>query len=196
MGVSWKENGKIWLMIILFLLLCAMAFALLYKAPARPTANSSTLEKVVTEDGNVTRTDYVNAEGRLTYATNLQYASVVKTRDGDTVVEEYFDENGERTVQPSGHYALRREYSDGKEVRTVWLDENLQPAINTSGYAIRERQYSDEGKVATEKYLGIDSQPIATTSGVYGRKNEYVDGLNTTIIYTDAEGNPLNNSSG
>ena len=176
--------------IILFLIFLLISLAFMLPNPASQVYRSEDLEKVV--NGNTTE---YRLNGRLTLASDLHYARLVKTLNGNELLEQYYNEDGRPAKQNTGNYALLRVYSNKKEISRTYLNEKLEPILNTSGYSTRVRVFQD-GNMVEEWYKGTDGEPVVAKSGVYGRLNSWENGRNTVITYVDADGKPCNNKSG
>ena len=157
---------------------------------AEESLRSSSLECVVTTEGDIQRTDYVNLEGDITYAADKHYATVIKTSSNHTLLEEYFDADGKPALQSLGYYALFREYNDkGQNFRVTYLDKEGKPVIIRLGYAILERTFNADGRVELELYYGKNGRPIDTRKLGYGCYKEYnKEGRNTLVAYINRDG--------
>lgn len=178
-------------------------FSLVSVLPERthPGRHSSELEKVTSEDGDISRTDYLY-QGELCYATDKHYATLIKTttyeEKGKVVTESYLDEKGNPAKQTSGHYALIREYDEkNRNFRITYLGDDGEPVITSDGYAVFERTYNELGKVAFERYYDREGQPVEGTNGTYGLYREYdLNSRNYRITYLGADDRPAVNTSG
>lgn len=138
-------------------------------------ASSKQLKQKKTKDGNNIRVDYVDENGTVTYASDKNYATVVKTLDenGNVVLEYYYDEQGTPALQKSGCYGVQREYDEaGQNNVEVFLNTDGRPMINSSGYAKRVRTYDAEGKIKSEFYYDTDGKPIPCWRGYWGYRKE------------------------
>ena len=61
------------------------------KVDYKTQVRSSDLIEKTTEDGNIQRTDYFDENGKLTFADNKHYATIIKTTSGNSLLEEYYD---------------------------------------------------------------------------------------------------------
>lgn len=127
-----------------FLLLITFTVFSLRASPAQGLFSGS-LRIQRTEDGNKKRTDYVDANGKITYATDKHYATMIRTyENGHVILEEYFDAEGKPAVQPLGHCAVSRSFNDdGLADIITYLDQNGQAVITSSGYQAIHRTYCD-----------------------------------------------------
>ncbi len=187
---------------IRYILLLVLSLVLML--PSTPSTSSSgyqsselekVIEKTTLEDGSTVETTSYYLDGKLTVASNLRYARVVKTRTGDQLLETYFDADEEPAKLSSGHSAILRIYEDGNETVTTYLGPDLEPIINTSRYCTRLRKFENK-QVTEEWYLDTEGNPAEISSGYFGRINTWENGRNTVVTYVDAEGNPKNIPSG
>ncbi len=167
-----------------------------------PQIKSSSLTENTVEDGNIKRTEYLDSDGNITYASDKHYAVLITTLDEGRRLDEYFDAEGNPTIQTSGHYALLREYNDaGKIWRQTYLGTDGQPIINKSGYSIFHRYYYEdgpfEGKIENDFYFDTQENPIKLSLGQYGVHKEYdEEGRNSVLTYLDADGQPMLTNKG
>ena len=177
--------------LIVFTVLSVIVF-LPQKVDYKNQVRSSDLIEKNTEDGNIQRTDYYDESGKLTFAADKHYATIIKTTSGNTLLEEYFDEKGKQAKQPSNCYAILRENDElGRNYKLTYLDIDGQPIMITSGYSIVERTFDQEDRIEWEMYFDTDSNPIESLYSGYGCHYEYDDkGRSIKIIYVDKERNP------
>ena len=182
----------------LIILSVFLIILLLSLVPQRKELPSSRLEKIVTTDGNVERTDYKDENGNLVYASDKHYATMIKTTDGDTVLEEYFDAEGDPTEQTLGHYALLKYMNeDNRNNKSTYLDADGEVTENIYGYSTIVRTYNDIGKVETEHYFDKDGNPEITTYLAFGKYNEYDENQEVALsVYLDENEQPTMRNDG
>ncbi len=169
----------------------------LQSIPSEQIVNSDSLIKNVIEEDNITRIEYLDSEGNITYADDKQYAFFIVTKSVNSELYEYFDAEGNPARQSSGHYALLREYNDaGKVWRQTYLGTDGHPIINKSGYSIFHRYYYEdgpfEGKIENDFYFDTREDPIKLSLGQYGVHKEYdEEGRNSVLTYLDADGQAI-----
>ena len=153
-----------------FLVLSCLAIIPMQHSGEKKQARSTSLQKVVTIDGNVTKTDYIDSEGRLTYAVDAGYATMTITDTGDGTLEEYYDETGSPICYKSNtYYAVFREYDEnGNNTLSLLLDKNHNPVMANYGYARIERTFTENGQIESEAYFDADGNPVCST--VFGHK--------------------------
>lgn len=154
--------------------------------------HSSQLHKSITREGNNERTDYTDAEGRLTDAADLGYSTVIVSRNGKSAEEKYYDHQGNQVYRKySGHYILYLEYDDNDRITVVsYRDIDGNPVIIADGYSKETRDYHDN--TVTIKYFDTMDRPIRTASYGYERVNEYDEnGKIIKITCIDAAGEPM-----
>ena len=174
---------------IVFLLLITFTVLSMLEASAAGLA-SSCLRIQRTEDGNTKRTDYVDANGKITYATDKHYATMIQTyEDGRLILEQYFDAEGKPAVQPLGHCAVSRSYNqDGLVDVITYLDQDGQAVITSSGYQAIHRTYEDRGLAETDTYE-VDGEPVQNVNGFYSCHREYDEKKHVREIrYYDEDG--------
>ena len=181
-----------------FLILAMIALLSIQVRAEEQLFRSSSLHEIVTYKDGIERTDFVNDNGDITFASNKHYATVTRTRVKDAVLEEYFDEKGNPAEQQLGHYALLREHNGlGREYKITYLDINGEPAINKYGYAVVVREYDDKRRVDKEYYLDNNEIPVKTSFLANACSKEYDgNGRLIAMCYLDFEGNYLNTSWG
>lgn len=186
---------------IAFLVLFLVA-SILFISPAKKEVleqyHSSQLQKTTVRDGETERTDYFNANGEVTVAADVGYATAVSFYGEKTKLEKYYDGTGEPIRRSSGYYAVLREYDDsGNNIRNTYLDRQGVPVVTLSGYAIEEREYNIKGQVVSKKYYDAEGHPAQSISFEFGQINEYnEDGRICRTIYHDASGNPVKTKNG
>lgn len=158
---------------------------------------SSELTVQETTEGNVARTSYVDAEGKLTCAIDKHYATIVKTLDeeGRIIEEQYLDEQG----KPMGYYGycgISYVY-EGNTVKITYLDKDEKPVETQSGYAVILRSFNEKGQAVDDDYYDEEMNPVMCTGGYYGFHRIYNDqGQNSENVYLGMNGLPVCNSSG
>lgn len=144
-----------------------------------------------TPDGYVT--DYVDANGMLTLATDKGYASVRRVvENGNTVEEYYFDETGAPAIV-SGYHGRINLYEDGRCTQITYVDADGQLVLNISGYAIIKRVVDGRGRVLQEMYFDTAGEPVALSGGQGGLRREAFDEADrvTQFTYLDTDGEPV-----
>ena len=159
---------------------------------------SDNLSAVLTIDGNITRTDYLDSEGILRIAANLGYATKIVTREEQRELEIYLDDRGEKVSRVAGVFGILRDYDEeGNNIRITYLNAQNEPVITSEGYSIEERTYNERKQQITSRYLDTFGQPVRTRSYGYGRRNEYDEnGMAFRVTYVDQLGQPMAISAG
>ncbi len=183
---------------LIFFLVISILFIGLEKEEVVLHYHSSQLTKNTTKVGDVERTDYIDSNGKITFAADVGYATVVIKNGQGSKLEQYFDDQGEPVRRSSGYYAVLREYDDsGNNIRNTYLDRQGVPVVTLSGYAIEERGYNIKGQVISKKYYDAEGHPAQSISFEYGQINEYNEGGRIRrTIYHDASGNPVKTKNG
>ena len=172
--------------------LALIAVTILTLLPGREQTASAFLTTVTTEEGNTVRTDYVDEEGRITYAVDSQYATLIRTFDdeGKLILEEYFDENGDPAVTWNLTSAVSYEYNDkGQAERLHYLDGSGNPVVNIYGYDTIHRTYNEDGLALTDTYY-IGNEQVECSEGYYGCERAAYDDKSraTEYRYLDRDG--------
>lgn len=183
--------------LIVFTVLSVIVF-LPQKVDYKNQVRSSDLIEKTTEDGNIQRTDYYDGNGKLTFAADKHYATIIKTTSGNTLLEEYFDEKGKPAKQPSNCYAILRENDElGRNYKLTYLGINGQPMMITSGYSIVERTFDHENRIDWEMFFDTEGNQVESLYSSYGCHYEYDDkGQSIKIVYVDEERNPTITTNG
>lgn len=178
---------------IVFCVLCIILILWLNMGLAENAIRSSSLHKVTTKKDNIERIDYVNDEGKLTYAANKHYATIIKTRKEKSVLEEFYDEEGNPAKQEYDYYKVLKEYNDeGLEYRITYLDIDGKKMMLRTGYCIIVRSFNQNKQIIKESYYDTSEKPVMTNSFGYGCYREYDDeGNNNVITYFDENGMPM-----
>ncbi len=161
-----KDNVRLkYVPVILFLLLVTVS--VMNVMIKLPVASELKTEETKDADDRVIRIDYTDDSGRITTASDRQYATVIRSyEDSKMIMEEYLDSKGKRT-------------------RSV------------SGYSVLRRTYNAEGRADTDTYYDRDGDPVRSTGGVYGYRRIYdADGRGVEGDYIDGSGQLMNNKYG
>lgn len=182
------------LWLILFLFVISSVYFLLPEKRLdhdRGTA-SAELTQMETTEGNVTRTSYVNQDGKIIYAVDKHYATVVRTHDseGRLLEERYQDENGEPT-DVWGYSGVSYEHKTKEDIIT-YLNASGKPVKTNSGYAVIVRSLDEAGQALDDIYYDAEMNPVMCIGGYYGLHREYdKEGFVSEIIYWDIDKSPM-----
>ena len=162
------------------------------KVDYKNQVRSSDLIEKSTEEGNIQRTDYYDKNGKLTFAADKHYATIIKTTSENTLLEKYYDEKGKPAKQPSNCYSILRENDNlGRNIKLTYLGIDGQPIMITSGYSIIERTFDRENRIEWEMYFDTEGNPIKSLYSCYGCHYEYDEnGRSIKIVYVDEDRNP------
>ena len=158
---------------------------------------SSELSIRETVDGSVTSTSYVNPDGAITDAIDMDYATVCRMRDdsGRVVEERYLDANGDPVARYGDYYGLSYEYDKTSTVIT-YLDGEGNPIILSDGYSIIVRTQVG-GRASDDFYYDLNGQQVQCSGGYYGAHREFnTEGQNTSLTFLDKDGHAVSTSSG
>lgn len=177
---------KKWIIVIGFLVFTIFTFLVLFTDRGK---DSSQLTQETVSTDHQTRTDYLEEEGRIAFASDKGYATVIKTYEGKNVVlEEYLDEAGRAVTLSSGYSKISRQYNSlGQAEVITYLDEAGEPVKLAGGYSAIHRTYNEAGKPETDTYYDQDEQ-VSHRNGYYGYKREYSDGKISRMSYLDRDG--------
>ena len=189
------NKKKMHFIILLFLLFLIVSFLFISPAWRREISpyHSSALKLVTVKNGNQTRTDFVDENGKITVAANDGYATKIVTETEYGELEEYFDDQGKPARRYWGNCALKREYlENGNKMRLTYLDAEGIPLNTLYGYAVEERVYDPQTKTETDRYYDQDGHPYRSYLYGYGNRKEIDDKGNVIrITYFDENENPM-----
>ena len=170
-------NNRWFSIILIMFLIVSSLFISPEEKKTRSSFHSSQLGEIVTIDGNTKRTDYIDADGHITVAADMGYATVVVTKvSQDSKLERYYDDHGEPISRYNGYYGIVQDYDEkGNNIRITYLDRDGKPMIMVNGYAIEEREYNDRRQEISVRYYGIEGEPVLTPLFGHGKNNEYSD---------------------
>lgn len=167
--------------------------------PGRREIPSVFLTAEETENENQIRTDYVDENGQITFASNLRYATIIKTlKNGNVVLEEYFDEKGKPAVLGNGSSQVAYDYNENGQAEWIhYLDENGEPVVLKSGYSSIHRTYDEEGRAFIDTYYVGDNQ-VETTDKYYCFKRGGYDENDkpTELCYLNRDAEPTIHKNG
>ena len=188
----------------------------------RGTNQSEALTVEKTETENQIRQDYVDSDGRITFASDKGYASVLETKvsDQESVIQ-YLDENEAPVVLSGGYDIIHRTYTSTRKAETDTYFIGDTQVQRKQGYWQYHRIYGTEGKICEVQYLDQEGNLIknkrgyARTLRTYteaGRIDMYQDEqakpakasigqfgvrkVGDTTTYLDADGNPMDTTRG
>lgn len=140
----------------------------------RSEYRTSELKKVVTKEGDITRTDYIDEDGNLRIAANAGYATKLVVRQHNSETETYFDDQGEQISLYYGYYGILREYdSAGNNIRVTFLDENNDPVDTPLKYAVEEKEFNESGQQVSCRYYDAAGKPACSYYNGFGVQYEY-----------------------
>ena len=189
-------------LIVILTIISTISVSLCIKPHLRSSAQSinrsDILQLVITQENNIQRADYYDQYGKITFASDKQYASRIRTTENKSVVEEYFDENGKPSKQKSGHFAALYEYDEeGHIIKISYLGNKHEPVYISSGYSIIKYEYNENGKIEKESYYDINGKPVKTKSFGNECHREYDEnGNNIKTVYLDETGKPIVTAQG
>ncbi len=183
---------------ILYVIVASVFAALVLVTFLSPKASNHSSELLInkTETEHLTRTDYVNATGELTFATDKGYATkIVHKEDGKTILEEFLDETGAAVMIPAGYSSILHEYENGKNTRIIYLDTLGNPVVINNGYDTIHRTYNEAGKADTDTYYANGVQ-VELKQGYWQYKRLYQNKKLSEVWHLDQKGELVNNSIG
>ena len=159
---------------------------------------SNSLIEVSKEIENSVRIDYVDEKGKITFADDKQYATMIRTRYDHTVLEQYYDAEGKPAKQSNGSYSLLREYDEnGREYKITYNGIDGKPSMMLLGYSFLLRDFDEKGRTKKECYYDMNGIPVKTPYFAYGYIMKYDDnGRNTSIIYINQQSAPMISGQG
>ena len=160
------------------------------------TAQSVELTVRTSETDKQIRADYIDSSGRITFAGDKGYASVVKKiEDGHVVLEQYLDEKGRAVTLPAGYSQIVHEYEDSLNTVILYYDVNSFPVVVKDGYSSVHRTYNSFSLAETDTYWIGDTQ-VERKQGYWQYHRLYTDGKISEIRYLDQSGELVNSASG
>lgn len=186
-------------------LLCAAAALILLgiflgRLPAQPQRTSAELRAVQTTLGTTVRTDYLDADGKITFASDMGYATMTRQRNeaGMNILERYYDETGEPIALKAGYCGIARTYNDKNQcLRITFLDEAGNPVNSTAGYAVTVQTFHENGLLDTQTYFDAAGKPARDWTGTYGSRRLYDEVYrNTETIFLSVDGQPARTEMG
>ena len=167
-------------------------------APALYKKNYSGIERVFNEAGDVVRETYHDLTGE-----------VGPNASGVTVTERRYDENRRllwyrylgadgQPVCVNGIYEFEQEYDDaGNIVREVLYDGNGGRALHPDGWCEHVSAYTEAKQKCSERWLGIDAEPVLYKKSYSGIDREFdAYGNVARETYRDGSGDVGPNASG
>ncbi len=187
------QKKIIYIFLLFFFILFSCVFISPLEKKPRSQFHSSQLTKQTKKVGNVERTDYVDANGLISIAADLGYATITITKAENSILEQYYNEKGEPISRYNGYYALLREYDEnGNNTRTTYLNRDGEPMITVNGYAVEKYEYNDKGLLHFVRYYDVEMNPIMSPLYGYGEKYEYdEEGNLDSITFIDADDVPM-----
>lgn len=181
--------------VVLFLFVIFSIYFLLLKKDIdhdKGAVSSELTQMEEKKDNSTTKISYVDEMGRITYAVDKQYATLVQTKDinGRILKEFYLDEDGEPTVC-QGHFGISYEYK--KDVQIIrYLDKEGNSMKTESGYTILVRSFDKQGLPVDDMYYDENMNPVMCVGGNYGLHREHSKkGLTRKIVYLNIDGLPI-----
>ena len=159
----------------------------------RSDYRSNMLKQVVTKDGNVVRTDYIDDDGIPRIAANVGYATKISVQQGNSETETFFDDRGERISLYCGYYGILREYDEaGNNIRITYLNEKNEPVVMSLNYAVEERCFNEAGRLVSRRYLDTEGNPALSCENGFGARYRYDDkGRMVMVTYIGEKGEPV-----
>lgn len=154
------------------------------------TASELSIRETV--DGSVTSTSYVNPDGVITDAIDMDYATVCRMRDdsGRVVEERYLDANGNPVARYGDYYGLSYEYDETSTIIT-YLDAEENPVERSDGYSTIVRTQVG-GRDSDDFYYDLNGQQVQCSGGYYGVHREYnAEGQNISLTFLDKSGHAV-----
>ena len=173
-----------------------MLFCFIHSSEKEPEKGkmirSTSLQSITTKDDKITRFDYVDERGNITYAADKHYASIIETKKGDQVLTEFLDANGNPVKQGAGYYAVLYTYNEkGQRIKIEYLGRNNEPVMVSTGYAIARNYYNEYNQLEKVLFFDTFEKPVNTSPFGYGYIREYNNsGENISTTYIDANETP------
>ena len=118
------------------------------------------------------------------------FARVVRTfyENGDVATEMYFGTDQKPIAIGLGQYGEAYVYDEnGNKAETSYLDAAGNLMLNEDGYATVKKTYTESGDVETERFYGVNGEPVKNIKGHYGLRysekgTEYLDINGDTVF--------------
>ena len=177
-----------------FIFVLCVYMILIYLQPEKASimVRSTSLNEKVEESKNITKIQYYNDQGQLTYANDMGFATLIRTRKDDCIIYDYYDAYGKPVQQKAGYYSVNRKYNEQGQIELItYLDEEHNPVLISTGYAIAKQFFNTNGQLTKTLLYDTYNKPIKTYSFGYGWEFEYNDnGETESITYIDEYGAP------
>lgn len=159
---------------------------------------AKSLKQRIVMEGDTERTDYVDENGRITFAADLGYATIITKKNENIAIEHFYDEKGDPIRRYSGYYGIIREYDEnGRNYHVTYLGIDDLPVMTGYGYSDKYYTFYDNGKTKTEKYYDPIGNPVCSSAYGYGLIKEYDDnGDVISITYLNDEDQPMRGGLG
>ena len=191
-----QKYGKFIVLLVPVALFLALAIITGISVFGYRPVRSADLQVQTREEGGVIYTDYVDQDGRITFASDKGYATLCEKRvNGDLTVFTALDENGQPVALSAGYDELRRTLtSDGKADTDTYYLRGEQVA-RKRGYYQYARRYNEKGKLCEIRYLDQSGQLVMTSMGYAAILRTYRGNAQKDMYY-DTEGKPAKASLG
>ena len=142
------------------------------------------------------RTDYMDSSGRVAFASDKGYATVLKTiEDGRVLIERYYDERENLVILPAGYAQVERKYENGLNTLIIYEDAEGHPVVIKNGYDSIHRSYDSLRRAETDTYW-IGEVQVKRKQGYWQYLRVYEGEKISEIRYLDSNGNLVKNTSG
>lgn len=157
-------------------------------------------------NGYVTSRTYQDQSGQAVMDAATNYAEIRYQNDenGNQTQRSYHDDKGNLQNNAYGFARETIEYNDmGKEITHTYFDSDGNPAdYRGYGYSSVETTYDEQCRETALCYFGPDGEPVNILGPIFAFAYhkvetiyEYGSHTKQTVIYYDADGNPVNMQS-
>lgn len=158
-----------------------------------------TLTSIEYREDNSIYQYYYDLSGKITYNSEVGYASSIKEIDnkGNVIKESFFDQNNIQCKNNLGYFTVSREYdSCNRNIKETYFDMVGNLMLCNNGYASVKRVFNKTS--IAEYYYDLVGNPTKASDGQYGILKYDFDKLDryTDFLYLDDTGEPMNCSWG
>ena len=111
------------------------------------------------------------------------YARIEKDFDEkwNTIAERTYGADGNLIARKAGYDEVRRIFGDNNKALTIAYYLNGDPVLTKDKISIIQRQYDENGNIASERYFGVNGEPVVHKKNKYHRiDREYLDAKHIT----------------
>lgn len=167
--------------------------------PAMLPAGFSAMTMEYDKRGRRTATEYLDTLGQPVIIPHLQYARIESTYDpqGHEIETRTYDQNDRPVICFDGWAVKKQQYKDYlvTRIESYGIDGEPTLAKNIDAH-IKEMEYDPSRRIISEKYYGLNNEPILNGEGIHERKIKYSDqGLVAEVSTFGVDSRPINSNT-